>query len=483
MMMQHLKIIPKVKNSIISNALKIVFILIVLQPILDILSYWLGFINLDSVVPILRLVLFSLVLVLAFLASSKKYIYFVVVGAALLYWIIHCGALVLRGSGIETIFNDTDMYVRLVWMPLLAISVASLLRNNTPKDNIATIAKALFINLVLVGLVVLLTHLTNTINYTYETTYLGTVGWFSNDNAQGIILVALVVGGLLYAYIKKSTLLYSFATLLGFSLLFAHGSRVTYFSIFAITITWLVALAISRTRAIAYYAPIIIAAVCAATLYSHSPMYLNKTELEASNIRATQTASHQITQQTQSPPNKQSESNSANNSPYEKYAPALVGRFGLDRVSQAFDNTSDLNIIRDYRKQKNIYVLLTLQESNVVTILFGHAYEDFTYNGTDLEPESDIATIIFLYGIVGAALYWILLAGTIIYISSKLLREKIQLVAPILFMLIAMLLCVAGLVGGHVALRTNVSIYIAVSLALLWNIATNQKSRSIIKRT
>lgn len=444
----------------------LLFILIILQPVLDIAAYWFETIGYTEVVPITRLLIFSGIFAVSYFAAEKRGWYWLIITIVLLFWAAR-SAVLLANGGIDNIYSDTATYARFVGTPLLAMALITFLSLGNKQVWMMAL-KAIFVNLCIIGLVVALSHMTNSVNYAYEATKQGTVGWFSNDNGQGIILVAITAFALLYGFVKKSSVLYIIASLLGFTLLFMHGSRVTYFSIFAIAITWMIILTIAKVRSFSFYLPLVTAVIIGAALYYQSPMHLNRAELAANNSRA----ATEVAEDNQLPPSIPSTNTAQNNtanqdSLYKKYNPELVDRFGEERVSAAYEYTSELSTIRDHRVQKNIYAKLITEDNGTGKIFFGNEYSDFVHNSKDFEPETDFTTVPFLYGIVGAAIYWMSFTFLIIYSIIQLVRYGNFTATATIPLFSIVLLLFAGGVGGHVALRLNVSFYIALSLAIL----------------
>ena len=107
----------------------VLLLLLILQPRLDILSYWtdrLGMAN--TITLLLRFIVFAAVCLLGFLTSSRKKAYGIAVIACGLLLIGHCIACFIVGY--ERIVYDLTNFIRVVQMPLFVLCFISFLRAN-----------------------------------------------------------------------------------------------------------------------------------------------------------------------------------------------------------------------------------------------------------------------------------------------------------------------------------------------------------------
>ena len=79
----------RVKEAIDGKLHWIVGIIIVIQPALDVLSYFLGELGNNSLSTALRFVMLMAVALLGFLLSEKKRLYFIFYGIMGVFWIAH----------------------------------------------------------------------------------------------------------------------------------------------------------------------------------------------------------------------------------------------------------------------------------------------------------------------------------------------------------------------------------------------------------
>lgn len=472
-----------------------VLVFILLQPLLDLLAYWLVQLGVPNIVPILRLVLFSVVVILGYVVSREQKLFLAVIGGIGGFYVAR-GAALFFGGNMGSVTSDAAYYIRLVAPIMVLLALISLLRAGGAKARDAMLL-ACFINLLMVGLIVGLSYVTGIVNYSYESTQLGMVGWFSSDNGQGMVLVALTLMALSYGFFKESAAIVAAASLLGFVLLFVHGSRVAFFSIFAITAIWIGALIVTKTRHWMLYVPVVVGSALVFIFYSTSPMHLNTSEMQRNSEKAAEriqkekevsrSVSKDSSRQGQDTEGVLGGSNSSqekkiekteSESLYEKFIPSIVHRFGVESVAGGLNHTKDIGTLRDYRVQKNLYARLSIKERGLIESLFGQEYASFMYNNTNHEPENDLLAIPYLYGIVGAVLYWGALIGLIVYSGVHSMRLRHRDVASIVALMTTLLLVFAGLVGGHVALRTSVAVYAVIGLSFAFPVANSRVMKS-----
>ena len=88
----------------------------------------------------------------------------------------------------------------------------------------------------------------------------------------------------------------------------------------------------------------------------------------------------------------------------------LYERFGVYNVMDAYDYTSEPSILSDSRVRKSMYATLMWTEKDFVTHLFGFAYSDMIYNGSNYDLENDFPAVFYFCGYIGFTLYMLFLA-------------------------------------------------------------------------
>lgn len=188
-----------VKDAIVGKLPWIVGFIIVVQPLLDVLSYFLGELGNNSLSTALRFLMLMVVALLGFVVSDKKRVYVIFYGIVAVFWIAHM-ANCFR-IGYQSMVSDTANFMRIMNFPIFALSFITFFKKGEKLRKFVYTAFA--INLGEVVLFTALPWLTGHPVYTYDTLYLGVMGWFGVANAQSAIIVLLAPLAILFAWKTK----------------------------------------------------------------------------------------------------------------------------------------------------------------------------------------------------------------------------------------------------------------------------------------
>ena len=211
----------------------VLLILLILQPLLDILSYWtdrLGMAN--TLTLLLRFAVFAAVCLLGFLASSRKKAYGIAAGACIFVLVGHVIACSIKGY-LDPV-HDLTNFVRVVQMPLFALCFISFLRAN--KKCYPAMETALIVNFWVISVTLVISVLTNTAAATYTNSGIGLLGWFSTSNAQSAVVSMLAPIVIAFCYRKKHFWLFCLTTAAAFAQLYILGTRLAVLSLFAVAL-------------------------------------------------------------------------------------------------------------------------------------------------------------------------------------------------------------------------------------------------------
>ena len=98
-----------------------VFILLIIQPLLDAVSYWADLYSLTTFTTVIRFFMLVGVTLYAFCLSDKKSVYFIFAGILAVYWIIHMIICFISDGGYISPVADANNFLRTVQFPLFAI--------------------------------------------------------------------------------------------------------------------------------------------------------------------------------------------------------------------------------------------------------------------------------------------------------------------------------------------------------------------------
>lgn len=443
-------LVKKLESSEVIS--RFVFALFVIQPILDIISYFMILEGSTTITTLLRMVMLAIVLLYAFVVSDNKKIYFIIGGIMAVYWVIH--VLVCARYGYISWTEDLAMYVRTVQMPLFTIAFIDLLKKM--KEMSQVVPKAFWVNYIIITISIILSFAVNMPNYTYIGD-IGIQGWFYTGNAQSCILVVMAALAICYAYRKKNYLLFAVTIAVIFANLYFFGTRVTFYSIFIIGICFLVLMIWNKEKSAGFYIILVSALAIVILCYQYSPCYLKESVAD----ETTEKREEEIKDLEGSEEGGYAEF-------YGGYCSGLVERFGLEKVLEKFDYSWDAEVITNARTQKLNYSSLVMDEKDVWSKMFGFEYMEYIYDGEIYDPENDFPALYYSYGYVGVALYVLF----VLYFAFKCIKQIIkelpglQMEKALLGITIVLMLGVAQF-SGNVLRRPNVSIYMSVMIAYL----------------
>ena len=218
----------KVKSWIKNNWFTL---LIVLQPIFDIIAFFQEDNVIGSLAGYSRLLVMVVLPILVLFKTKKKKSFMALLSIIGAYCLLHIGN--CFRIGYLNPFQDIAYLARVVQMPILTISFIYYFDDEQVKFN-HVVPKAFYMNILIIFISMMIAHLTGTASWTYETYNVGLKGWFLNSNAQSIIIVTLVPCVLHYVLHLKNQIFLVVTTLFSWFMLISNGTKVDYYAIFII---------------------------------------------------------------------------------------------------------------------------------------------------------------------------------------------------------------------------------------------------------
>ena len=254
---------------------KFLMILLILQPLMDILSFWTDRLGMSNTITLLlRFAVFAVVCVLGFVTSSRKKVYGIAIAACAFLLVGHCISCFIVGY--QRIVYDLTNFVRVVQMPLFVLCFISFLRANNKCYR--AFETGLMLDFWIITASVVVSVLTHTSSATYQSTNVGILGWYSFGNAQSAIMSILAPIVILLCYRRKNFLLFTVTSVAALAQLYLMGTRLAFFSIAVAALGVPVVLVLTgkaRTSKRYIAVLVLILAACCAT-YKQSPMYINQ---------------------------------------------------------------------------------------------------------------------------------------------------------------------------------------------------------------
>ena len=451
-------------------------LLIAAQPLLDALAYWTANES-ATVAGFIRLGLLVLLPLWLLWRGPERKTLLLALGVMGLYSLAHI-ANCARVGYLSPVY-DVAYLVRVLQMPVYAVCLAILIRDGETKRQAyrgVLIAAGLTVALLLVA------RVTGTGRYTYPEGY-GYSGWVIDDNrcAHSILLVTLSAFGLFFALRSERVWLHVLGPAAVTALFLTNGTKACYASLYGLFFGYAAFLAFEKlalrqklkTAALLSLVGMMIFATLIYPLTPRAKMsgVLSRAapagEIEAACLEKGWDIS------TMSP-----EECFANEEVREIFIhyyylyigvmPDLFDRFGPERVLKQYQMTTDVERLIDVRLMELAYAAMIWQDADLPTKLLGF---EATQVGTDgvYDMENDWPALFYYYGPVGLGLYVLLLLAVLLRIPGALRRDWRGTLNEENLTLLLVLALQLGLAqfSGAILRRPNVSIYLALVLALI----------------
>lgn len=448
---------------------QIIVLLFAIQPLMDVLSFWLDKMgNGNFVSLLLRFAFLAGTVSLGFWLSRNKKVYILLGAVIVLFAGLHIWA--CASVGYHDPFYDLTNYIRVIQIPLMTFCFITFLRESGTKGYRA-MERGFLLNFVIIIAVELISTITGTDPHTYANKGIGVLGWFSTTNAQSAILSALVPIVLMQIMRKKSSWKLAVAMIVSFGALYLFATRLTYFAIFVCAAGLILVMVLSRKFDKRATAILLVGAVICGVGFFASPVYRNQAEHLEIVAEKQQRADEMIREQEEKYDTTVEESPELCLLPvYEEHLGGLVDRFGAERVMAKYGYTSDMTQISGARLMKINYCKFLMEDVGIKAKLFGLELADMIWDGETYDVENDFHGIYFLYGIVGFSLFalfllyfaWLILRA-LVHNFKKYFTMEAGAFGISLCLLLAHVYCTAGVLR-----RPNASFYLSVILAAIY---------------
>lgn len=247
-------------------------------------------------------------------------------------------------------------------------------------------------------------------------------------------------------------------------MLIMNGTRTAYYSLFLISIGYIVYFIFDYFVHKREKFPFTIIGILFLVLLSGKILY---NVSPRASMDSTYYAAREIEQETLNgleEKNKDEEENT-----YEGYLDKhLVEKFGYDRVINEYGEHPTAITFSDVRLKKRIYAKLIWEESDILTKMVGFQYPEMQFKNDNFDLENDPPAILYYYGYLGAALYVVLFLVLFIRIIRKVFLDFFDTVNLYNFALISTLMLQIAFAfnSGYLLRRPNVSFYLATIVVL-----------------
>lgn len=458
--------------------------LLVVQPLLDVLSYFMGLAGGTLLTTTLRMLLLLAVCLYGFIITDDRRAYYVMYGVVGGFWLLHM--LNSFRLGYQDPVGDAAEYFKLIQFPLWTLSFITFFRQRKDLDyqTIGVLSANFGIILVVIALSYVVGHPVYTYDYPDRNVFIGILGWFGVANSQSSIITLLVPPLLLWGLRSRRLWQFCLCCLFGFGLLYFTGTRLTYYGAILIALAFL-ALLVFRRQQLLFCIPLCVALVAVIACRGMSPM-AERQALTADSYAIYQQKADEIMGEDKDfvykkgeelPPEILEKITKVYTDVYGQ--PGLYGatlledlidEFGLDAVMKQYDYATDPQTLYNSRVKKLTAMEMVWQDQDALTKLLGVEYAQCHVGDHIYDPENDLPALLYYYGYLGVALYGVF----VLYFIASCVRgflEDWHRVLCIEFGVPAMVfaLMLAGAqFSGQVLRKPSVTVYGSVAAALLY---------------
>ncbi len=456
------------------------FVVFVLQPLMDILSYWTAQLGMGNTLTLLlRFGVLVVVAVLGFSVSRRKKAYGIAAAVCAALLIGHCATCFYVGY--QDPVGDVTNFIRVAQMPLFVFCFVSFMRANDRCYK--AIENGLITNFWIISASVALAVLTGTAYTTYRSG-VGILGWFSTTNAQSAIMSLLSPVVVALAFRKGNKPLFVLTTAAAFLQLYFIGTRLAFLAIAVITVGLILTMVLTKKVSWFHIAVLVAGLATCVCCIKLSPMYQNQ-NIYNDSMSSKQGDAAIMIQRAEDDLEDEipEESDEEEEDPlaewkriqalkviYEYYCANLCERFGTERIMEIYDYSSTISTITAVRRAKIVYCELLMEEHPFASRLFGMELSRMTWNDTVYDVENDFHGVFFLTGGVGLALMIAFLAYFIVNIIKCLVKDfkkyfTVEAAAVGMSFCLALVYayCTAGVLR-----RPNSSFYLSIVLAMIY---------------
>lgn len=448
------------------------FLLLLAQPCLDVLSFWLEALALPNTLTLaLRFAMLVLVGVLGFCLAPKKRPYYLLALVLALHALGH--SLAAFQTGYDDPLGDWANLLRIYQLPLFTLCFSTFLRQN--EDCYPAVRRGMVGVLLVILAVNLFSVLTGTDPCTYPDKHLGVAGWFYFSNAQSGILSMVVPVALAAILQRRSTkpLAAAIAVLLSLGVLYLFATRLSYLALFATGLGLTIAFWVTTPRKKSAIALLLAGTCLFLALLPVSPMVRNQQAVARNAQRKQAQIDALIALDEQKALDHHLQGQALRvarlERAYHAYLGGLVDRFGLEKVAERYQYSESAAQVADVRLKRLNFCHLLMEESPPLARWFGLELADLQENGYNYDVENDFHGSYYLCGITGLALLLAFLAYYLLQIVQALCREfRRMFTIETIPWGIALCTCLAHLYAtAGILRRPNASFYLSLTLACI----------------
>ena len=486
-------------------------LLIMIQPVMDVISFWLSEFGISNAPTLLlRMAVLAATILCAFILTKKKRTYIVILGVMALIYLGHLFACIQVGFADPV--GDFTNYIRVIQTPLLVISLITFLKHSEKSYEMIQLGACFA--LLFIFAIEIISTVTGTDPHTYSDGA-GILGWFNNTNSQSSSLCVLSPIFLLWQFRHKKRNIISFTVcaLMCCLSMFMFATRLAYLGLVALTLGMGLMIILLERKSWYYGAVLLGFSVIFIALLPVSPTikHLNlsdQVQTDRQNIINAELSDKRedindligkVLDSSDSADSGDDPQDKENNitedekerliaslTPiYERHVGDFVKRFGAEKTMEMYDYTIDVRKFASTRPKKLMFAQMLMEDSPESTRWFGVELSRFTFDGTIYDVENDFHGIYFLYGRAGFIGYIAFMGYFVLIIIKALIKDfrKYFTIEAVAYG-IAFLTCLVHIYNtAGVLRRPNASVYLSVILAVIYYLIYIRKYSSLPEKT
>lgn len=463
-------------QSLQTHLPRIVLILCLIQPVMDVLSFWLDYTGVGNTISLLlRFCVLAFMVLTGICLSGRRWIYITLFALLLILTIGHVA--VCRHYGYDSLVSDLTNLVRIYQLPLVTLAFITYLKRN--ERCLESLKLGFLGNLGIIVLVEILATVTGTDPHTYANKGVGVLGWFTFANAQSAIICMIVPVAIAYVVQRKKMRLgYILGiSLIGFGVLYMFGTRLSYAGLlgcaFGLAVSCVLVKAVGKIPAGKAAAVFALFGLVVILLAGVSPMATNYALTSRNAEQKQETIDALVAADTAAAEAAGLEGQKLKleslRSAYEEYLPDVVARFGLERVAERYNYSVSASDLGDWRMAKKVYNEFLLEDQPMAR-WFGLELRDLTFGDSSYDAENDFHGIYYLCGRVGLVLLLLCAAFFVWRVLRALITDfKYYFTLETAGFGIALICGIAhAYFTAGVLRRPNANFYLAVILAAVY---------------
>lgn len=456
----------KIKNNWIS-------FIIILQPILDILSYFQTKFLGSSYSWIIRIAILILVFIVTYINSTHKKKLFLYLLPYGIFFVLHIFNLYI--NNLLNIVLDIKYFILVFQLPILTLLLIDYIKQNNYNLNKIRIS-LLYCFYIIIGSMIL-ALITNTSESTYYSG--GILGWFSSANTQSMILCALAPW-VLYMLSDKNIFSYLIGYIIVFVVLYLNATRSCYLALVSSLFVIIFALCFSKQTPKKWFKIAIASLFLLLAIGGYKFSFTFEKEILSQDVtddyvQNIQTIINDDVLQT-------IDFNNINLSDNAEVSRILKTSYLYTRLMDIHGEDAVVEIMKPYlsaqalsnnRLSKVINAKISFKNSNSLPKILGIGYSQIAQNGLDLE--NDLQSIFYYYGSLGFMLYitfivyFVIRLVILFFKNPSIIHDKEYIILSFLLLL----LVVGGEYSGAFLRKSNANIYLSLYLTLIYFKLTN----------